>query len=378
MIDLADTAEEASFRHDLRAWLHEHAPAEPPPETLPERHQFLRAWHRRLHDGGWTGISWPARYGGRGLGVIEESIFNIELGLAEAPAGPHFGYIGRPLLHYGSEAQRQRYLPPMLASEELWCQGFSEPDAGSDLAGLSTRAVDTGDRFVVSGQKVWTSFAQFADFCLLLARTDPTKPKHAGITALVLDMRSPGVTVRPLTMSTGDAEFCEVFLDEVEVPKDNVVGNVGQGWEIALTTLAYERGPVDIGFQARFERFLARLVNEAARQGRGDDPEVRRTLASAAVAVEVLRLQCLRSLTARIESAEPPGPEGSVDKLLMASTEQQLTTAALAVLGPETLLAEASWFKAYLYARSASVYGGTREIQKNILAARVLRLPQQG
>ncbi|HZI38403.1 MAG TPA: acyl-CoA dehydrogenase family protein [Acidimicrobiia bacterium] len=376
MIDLADTTEEAAFRQELRAWLQDHAPGEPPPETLPERHRFLKAWHRRLHEGGWTGISWPTQYGGRGLGVIEESIFNVELGHAEAPAGPHFGYIGRPLLHYGTEEQKRRYLPPMLASEELWCQGFSEPDAGSDLAGLSTRAVESGERFVVSGQKVWTSFAQFADLCLLLARTDPTAPKHAGITALILDMHSPGVTVRPLAMSTGDAEFCEVFLDEVEVPKENVVGNVGQGWEIALTTLAYERGPVDIGFQARFERFLGRLVDEAARRGGKDDPAVRRTLASAAVAVEVLRLQCLRSLTTRIESAEPPGPEGSVDKLLMAATEQQLTKAALAILGPETLLADQSWFKAYLYARSASVYGGTREIQKNILASRVLQLPQ--
>ena len=376
MIDLADTPDEASFRQQLRNWLREHVPPEPPPDLLPERHHFLRAWHRSLHDGGWTGISWPTQYGGRGLGVIEESIFNVELGLSEAPAGPHFGYIGRPLLHYGTEDQKQRYLPPMLASDELWCQGFSEPDAGSDLAGLSTRAVDAGDRFVVSGQKVWTSFAQFADFCLLLARTDPSKPKHAGITALVLDMRAPGVTVRPLTMSTGDAEFCEVFLDEVDVPKENVIGNVGQGWEIALTTLAYERGPVDIGFQARFERFLARLVDEAARRGGADDPAVRRELASAAVAVEVLRLQCLRSLTTRIESAEPPGPEGSIDKVLMASTEQQLTTTALAILGPDTLVAEPSWFKAYLYARSASVYGGTREIQKNILAARVLQLPQ--
>jgi alkylation response protein AidB-like acyl-CoA dehydrogenase len=376
VIDLADTAEECAFRERLRAWLGAHAPSQPAPGPLADRHRFLLDWYRRLDDGGWTGLSWPTQYGGKGLGVMEESIFNIEIGRAEAPPGPSFGYIGRPLLHFGSEEQKRRYLPPMLASAELWCQGFSEPDAGSDLAALSTRAVDDGDQFLVSGQKVWTSFAQFADYCLLLARTDQAGPKHAGITAMILDMRSPGVTVQPLIMSTGDAEFCEVFLDQVPVPKENVIGRPGQGWHIALTTLAYERGPVDIGFQARYERFMGRLVEEIARRGTDGDPVVRRALASAAVGVEVLRLQCLRSLTTRLESTESPGPEGSIDKLLMSATEQRLVEVALQVLGPEVLLDDQDWYKAYLYARAASVYGGTREIQKNILAGRVLGLPQ--
>lgn len=376
-MDLNDSADEAAFRSELQDWLGSHAPSEEPPEgDLDARHAFLVDWHKRLHAGGWLGLSWPAEYGGRGLGPAFEAIFQEEVARAGAPDPPMLGYIGRPILQFGSDEHKARYLPPMLASEELWCQGFSESGAGSDLAALSTRAVLDGDRFVVNGHKIWTSYGQFAKYCLLLARTDPDAPAHAGISALIVEMDSPGIELEPIVTARGDAEFCEVFYDDVEVPRDNVVGELGQGWTIALTTLAYERGPVDIGYQAKFESLLQRLVVEVQERGRLDDPLARKQLARAAAGVQVLKLHVQRSLTQRMAD-EAPGPEGSIDKLVMANTEQTLMAAALDLLGTAALDKDGyDWFGDYLYGRAATIYGGTAQIQKNILAQRVLGLPR--
>ncbi len=374
-MDLADTATEAAFRSRLRHWLVEHAPPEPLPAEFDEAHPFLVDWHRRLYAGGWLGLSWPAEYGGQGLGPIEEAIFAEELARSGAPSGPLLGYIGRPLLSVGTEDQKRRYLGPMLSSEELWCQGFSEPGAGSDLANVRTRAVDAGDHFVVTGQKIWTSFAQFADWCFLLARTTSEGPRHAGLSALIVDMHSAGITVRPIRQITGNREYSEVFFDEVAVPRAQLLGRPGDGWAVAMTLLAYERGPVDIGFQSKHRRVLAQLREEVIARGRDRDPLTRLEIARAAVAVEVLRLHVLRGLSQRITGRDP-GPEGSVDKVLMSNVEQQLMQTATSTLGPRSLLDDDGWFDSYLYSRSASIYGGTREIQKNILATRVLGLPR--
>ncbi len=377
MIDLTDSPSEATFRRDLRSWLEANIPSEPMPTRLDARHAFLTVWHKKLYSAGYIGISWPTEYGGRGLGVAEEAIFSQEIGRIGAPPGPMLGYIGRPLLSHGTPEQRQRYLPAMLRSEELWCQGFSEPNAGSDLAGLQTRAVDEGDHFLISGQKVWTSYGQFARYCLLLARTRTDGPKQGGITAFIVDLQTPGITIRPIVQMTGDEEFCEVFYDDVIVPKENVVGEVNQGRAIAMMTVAYERGPVDIGHQAKFEVMLEHLAASLRDSGR-TDPETRRKVARAAVGVEILRLRCVQSLVRRAHGT-PPGPDTSVDKLLMASTEQCLLTTAIELVGGEELSGgDTDWFNAYLYSRAATVYGGTAQIQKNILATKVLQLPVEG
>lgn len=376
MIDLDDSASEANFRSGLRAWLAANMPDDRAPTRLDQRHQFLVRWHRKLYEAGYVGLSWPEEYGGRGLGPVEEAILSQELAAAGAPPGPMLGYIGRPLLMFGTDEQRDRYLPAMLRSEDLWCQGFSEPNAGSDLASLRTKAVLDGDHYVVSGQKVWTSYGQFARYCLLLARTRSDGPKHAGISAFIVDLTSPGITVRPIAQMTGDKEFCEVFYDEVRVPRENLIGAEGQGWQIAMMTVAYERGPVDIGYQAKFEVILGELARSMPR-GDAANQIKRRELARAAVAVEVLRLRCLQSLTRRANGAEP-GPETSVDKLLMAASEQRLLSTAIDLLGAGEVTGDhRPWFDAYLYSRSASVYGGSEQIQKNILATRVLRLPAE-
>ena len=329
-------------------------------------------WYRLLYRHGWLGLSWPVEYGGRGLGPIEEAILNEEVGSAGGPPLPASGYIGRPILHHGSEEQKRQWLPPMLSFEEQWCQSFSEPGAGSDLAGISTRAVLEEGFYRLSGQKIWTSYGQFARFALVLTRTEPDSQRHHGLSLLVVDLTSPGVEVRPIITAEGAAEFCEVFYDDVAVPAGNLVGEAGQGWAYAMTTLAYERGPVDIGFQARYQSMLKDL----AAQLTDEDPVTAEAIGRAAIAVEVLRMRSLQTLTRRADGALP-GSEGSVDKLLMASTEQLLMRTALDLLGSRAFTdADSLWFRRYLYSRAATVYGGTAEIQKHIIAERVLHLPR--
>jgi alkylation response protein AidB-like acyl-CoA dehydrogenase len=376
-MDLFDNEEEAAFRSRLRAWLDLNAPRSPLPADFEGHKTALIAWHQRLYEAGWVGLSWPEEYGGQGLGPEMEAILQEELSRVGAPPPPSIGYIGRAIMRFGTDAQRRRYLPPLLSSQEQWCQGFSEPSAGSDLASLRTRAEVNGDSFVINGQKIWTSRARFAHHCFLLARTGPSVPKQAGISAIIVDMRTDGITVRPIIEATrNDLHFCEVFFDDVVVPRDQLVGALGQGWQIAQSILAYERGPIDIGAQAQQFATLQNIVDEARAHGLGTDPETRHACARASIAIEVLRLRSLSSLTMR-SRGETPGPSGSVDKLLMSSAQQLLLRTAMDILGPAASIGHREWYNHYLESRAASIYGGTAQIQKSILANRLLGLSER-
>jgi alkylation response protein AidB-like acyl-CoA dehydrogenase len=376
-MDFRDDDAEARFRSALRAWLAANIPTTPAPSGGPGRAAFWSDWHKALHRGGWMGLSWPVAVGGRGLPAVYEAILNDEVGAAGAPPVPHVGFLGRALLHHGTDEQQRRFLPGLLSGDEVWCQGFSEPGAGSDLAALSTRAVLVGDRWVVNGQKVWTSDAAWADHCLLLARTEPDAPRHQGISALVVDMHQPGVEVRPIVQINGDTEFNEVFLTDAEAPADAVVGARGQGWAIAMTTVGYERGPADVGFSSRYARLITELEHDAAADAAGGlDPSLRTDLARAHVGVAVLRAHVVRSLSARTDHGAP-GAEGSVDKLLATRVEQRLHHLASDLAGADALTgAQPDVLADYLYSRAQSIAGGTSQIQRSIVAERILGLPR--
>ncbi|MEM7140660.1 MAG: acyl-CoA dehydrogenase family protein [Actinomycetota bacterium] len=372
-IDYADSPEEAQFRASFRTWVQEHHPGTPPPAAdTAAQHEFRRDWHKAMHAGGWLGLSWPLEYGGRAMSPIYEAIINDELGRAELPnaVGP-LNWLGRALLLYGTDEQREEYLAPMLKGDTQWCQGFSEPGAGSDLAGLSTHGDLDGDRYLVTGQKLWTSGAQFADYCLVLTRTNRDLPKHQGISMLIADMTAPGITVQPVAQSWGGDRFCEVFFDETPVPVENRLGDEGDGWGMAGAVLAYERGPSEIGIVATWQRKLAELA-----AGLDDDAEKTVDYGRSLVAVEACRVHLLEGLSRRAEG-EDPGPASSVDKLLMVRAEQTLGTsefdarAAGAVTGEDSAAAND-----YVYSRAASIYGGTEQIQKGIIATRILGLPR--
>ncbi|MFD0661714.1 acyl-CoA dehydrogenase family protein [Thermocatellispora tengchongensis] len=305
-MDYRDTPEEAEFRASLRAWLAENIPAGwDKIEDRDEAARMQRAWHRTLYEAGYIGMSWPKEYGGRSLSPMYEAILNEEAGNLNAPRLPSVGYIGRAVFTYGSEEQKKRFLPPLLSGEAQWCQGFSEPEAGSDLASLRTLARLDGDHYVVNGQKMWTSGGQYADWCLLLARTDPDVPKHKGISAFLVSMREPGVTVRPIVLASGEAETCEVFWDDVRIPVAQRLGAPGEGWRIAMTTVAYERGPADIGFIASYRHTLRRVERLAAERGLLERPETRKKLAAAYVRGEVLRLNCMEQPRCASPGASP-------------------------------------------------------------------------
>jgi alkylation response protein AidB-like acyl-CoA dehydrogenase len=370
------SAQEETFRTELHAWLVGNIPA-----TWPDGNDeesvvaALRQWHRSLAAGGWVGLSLPVEVGGRGLLPLYEGIFNEEIALTGAPPAPrNVNFLARSLLGFGSPDQRERFLRPLLACEELWCQGFSEPGAGSDLASLRTRAELDGDEYVVNGQKVWTTFGKWADWCLLLARTDPDLAKHKGISALALRMDSPGVTVRPLRQINRSEELSEIFFDDVRVPASQLIGAPGDGWRLAMKTLAYERGPADVGAVARNGRLL-REMQEALGRDPNPPSAIARRLARVAVHMEILRLHVLRSLSAR--ARQEPGPEGSVDKLLMADVEQELARLHLDILGPAALVGadESGPLGNYLHSRAMTIYGGSAQIQRNIIAQRVLGMP---
>src|SRR4051812_43788829 len=276
------------------------------------------------------------------------------------------------MLRFGTDAQRRRHIPAILSAEEIWCQGFSEPDAGSDLASLRTRAVEHDDHFVLSGQKTWVSWGQYAGWCGVLARTDDTVARHRGISMFIVDMASPGVEVRPMTQITGHAEFSELFLDDVVVPKENLLADRGDGWKIAMHTLGHERGTAALPRQVKLRTWLDRAVQDAAAQGRLDDPLVQVQLAQALIGVEVLRHHAYRTVGEFLNGGAV-GPDSSTVKLLMAETEQRLAASAFEILGPE----DEFWTETYLYSRAASVYGGTQQIQRNIIADRILALPQE-
>jgi len=391
-MDFSYSSEDERFRRDLRAWLAASTPAReervPHDEaSLAEEFAFLREWQRRLWEAGYVGLLWPREYGGRGARPTQQAILNQELARARAPQLLNrvgINNTGPTLIAHGSEAQKRRFLSKILSGEEVWCQLFSEPNAGSDLAALRTRAEPDGDRFLVTGQKVWTSYAQLSKWAILLARTDPALPKHRGLTYLILDMESPGITIRPLRQITGSTEFSEVFLDGVPVPREHVVGAVGQGWEIAMTTLAHERGT---GFAFK-EQVLQKIAIEdlarlARARGRAGDPTVRQEIARGWIDVEIMRLMNCRTLT-RLERGEEPGPESSLVKLFWASLTQRLHQLALELEGPFTQLVAGSphaiedgrWQQAFLWSRVGAIAGGTSEVQANIVAQRILGLPR--
>ena len=384
-MDLFLSESERRFRDDLREWLAANVPREPLAdwrESADETNfEKLRAWEQELYEGGWAAVAWPREYGGRGASHVEQAIFGEEYARAGAPPRVNdlgAGVVGPTLIEFGTEEQRRRFLPPLLRAEEIWCQGFSEPEAGSDLAAVKTRAVRSGGELVVSGQKVWTSLARFADWMYALVTTQP-EVRHRGLTCLLIDMRSPGVTVKPLVQITGDPQFGEVFFSEVRVPRENVVGEVDKGWRIAMASLGYDRAAA-LGNHATFRRTWERVF-ELSRQV--DDPVIRHRVAQAFVEVEVFRLMSYRAAT-RLGRHRVPGPEASVAKLYWSEMNCRLQELALDILGPAAELAPSApeavdggrWPKTYLYARAGTIYAGTSEIQKNIIAQRLLGLPR--
>ncbi|MBX3025217.1 acyl-CoA dehydrogenase family protein [bacterium] len=389
-MDLAYSPAEERFRSDLRAWL-EANPAPPEPEELGAWVAQGKAWQRRLYEAGWCGVHWPKAYGGRGASLIEQIIFQEEMARVGAPqlinlAGLTMG--GPVLIAHGSEEQKRRHLQAILSAEEIWCQGFSEPNAGSDLAALRTRAVVDGDDFIVTGQKVWTSFARYADWCMLLARTDVEAPKHKGITFLLVDMHSPGVTVRPLRQINGDEDFNEVFFADVRVPRRNVVGAVNGGWDIAITTLMHERQTLTYSRQLQsrvaLEQLLALARRWPAATPLARQPLARQQLAAAVIDSAAMRHTALRHLTAVLRGGTP-GPEGSIEKLFWSEMYQRMLEHAVALLGPHGQLLRGSahvvdegrWPHLMLYSRGRTIAAGSSEIQRNIIAERVLGLPRQ-
>jgi alkylation response protein AidB-like acyl-CoA dehydrogenase len=379
-VDLTFNAAEAAFRDELRGWLAANPPDPKPAEDAGEdaHYAWRRNWQRRLYEGGWAAPHWPVRYGGRGSTLTESAIYFEELGRARVPLPANIlGLLlgGPTVMVWGSEAQKERYLAPILSGEEIWCQGFSEPDAGSDLAALKTRAVRDGEEWVVRGQKVWTSGAQYAKWCMLVARTDSQAPKHKGLTYFLMDMEQDAVQVRPLRQITGEAEFNELFIEEARIPQENVVGGEGNGWKVALTTLMNERAGLGFTLQIRMRQLLDDLLAEASARGMMRDPLYADALADLYMRCESIRLLAWKGLT-DTERYGQPGPEGSLVKWLWSETNQLLTQLAADVVGAAALTAGTSWSYELLRARGNSIEGGTTEILKNIVAERVLGLPR--
>ncbi len=376
-MDLTLSPQEESFREELRAWLADHHPG-PAPDGDEAAFQFQRDWQRTLATDRWAGLSWPEEYGGRGATLVEQAIFNEEMAAARAPAMANLlGLVmgGPVVIAHGSEEQKQRYLGPILSAEEIWCQGFSEPESGSDLASLKTKAVKSNGGWAVTGQKVWTTLAHRAKWCMLVARTDSDAPKHQGLTYFLMDMDQEAVQVRPLVQITGEPEFNELFMEDAYIPDENVVGGVGNGWGVAITTLMHERAGLAFGLQVQLKIALGEVIDLIRAQGLEGDPIVRQRLAQLYIEAEALRLNAWRGLT-QIMKTGVPGPEGSLPKWQWSDINQELTEFALEVLGPEAPRADSEWTYRYLRARANSIEGGTTEILKNIIAERVLGLPR--
>jgi alkylation response protein AidB-like acyl-CoA dehydrogenase len=376
-MDLTLTESEAAFRDEVRSWLEENDPG-PPPSDPGQQVQFELEWQRKLHSGGWAGVSWPQEYGGRGATLIEQAIFLEELARAKAPRPANIlGLVmgGPVVIAHGNEEQKSRFLEPILSAEEIWCQGFSEPESGSDLASLKTRAVKSNGTWKVTGQKVWTSYAHVAKWCMLLARTDPDAPKHKGITYFILDMDQDAVEVRPLRQITGDPEFNEIFLEEAEIPEENVIGEVGGGWQVAITTLMFERAGLGAAAVLGLKRTFEDLIAVIRERGLEHDPLIRQRIAELQIGIEAMRLGGLRAMTETMKNGIP-GPEGSLGKWQWADYNQGLTELANEILGPEGMKADTEWSYRFLRARGNSIEGGTTEVLKNIIAERVLGLPR--
>jgi alkylation response protein AidB-like acyl-CoA dehydrogenase len=376
-VDLTLSPQEEAFRDELRGWLDDNHPGDEPGGDEAS-FEFRRAWQRKLADAGYAGLSWPKEYGGRGATLVEQAIFGEEIARARAPQmanvlGLAMG--GPVVIAHGTEEQKERYLQPILTAEEIWCQGFSEPEAGSDLASLKTKAVKSNGGWKVTGQKVWTTFAQHAKWCMLVARTDPDAPKHKGLTYFLMDMEQDAVQVRPLRQITGEAEFNELFIEEADIPDENVVGGVGNGWGVAITTLMHERAGLAFGLQVQLKIALGQLTELIRERGLDQDPLIRQRLAQRYIESEALRLNAWRGLT-QIMKTGVPGPEGSLPKWLWSDINQALTEMAVEVRGADGPLADDEWTYRFLRARANSIEGGTTEILKNIVAERVLGLPR--
>ncbi len=388
-MDLNLTPQEKQFRDEFRSWLGENKPARWMAATHSETNEaykeYMRDWQKKLFDGGWAGISWAKEYGGRGATLIEQAIFHEELAKAGTPE--LIGIIGLSLagptiISMGTEEQKNRYLANILSADEIWCQGFSEPNSGSDVASLGAKAVMDGDDFVVNGQKIWTSFAQMADMCLLLVRTDNDAPKHKGITCLLVDMKSEGISVRPLRQMSGDSGFNEVFFTNVRVPVSQVLGEVNNGWKAAITALMNERANLGAGMVMLRRNYdaLIKRSRTTMRNGKAasDDPVIRQKLAQAYIELQILDHNSLRSLTTTSKTGVP-GPEGSILKLCwseMNQRNQQIAQEILGHSGQLTAFDDGLWSYAYLRSRGNTIEAGTSEIQRNILAERVLGLPK--
>ncbi len=391
-MDLHLSEQHLKFRDELRAWLQANL-RRPWRDELRDPHatenslmELRRAWQRKLYTAGYLGMDWPPEWGGRGGTEVDNAIMEAELAAADAPQIPNFlgiGLLGPALMHHGTEAQRRRFIPPMLSADEVWCQGFSEPGAGSDLAALRTSARLDGDSFVLNGQKIWTTFGPWADWIFVLARTD-AKDRHGGISFILCKLDTPGVTVRPLRQITGESEFGEVFFEDARVPRENLVGQIGEGWRIAMTVLAYERGTASLVYAARFGRDLALLASTCKELGR-TGTAVREKLGRLLVENEVMRANGLRTL-ADLADGKVPGPESSLEKIYWSEFDKRFRETALDILGAGGQLLRTSaearpdvdWTREYLWARAGTIYSGSSEIQRNIIAKRVLNLPTEG
>ena len=394
-MDFNYTQEDQAFRTEVRTWLEANKKFAPPPSNIMadegEGDWEARVnWHKKLNAGGWVAVNWPKEYGGRGATVMQRLIYREELsrlGLNEPMIGMGINLIGPTLIHWGTEEQKKNHIPKILKAEEVWCQGYSEPGAGSDLASVQTRAVDDGDDFVVNGQKTWTSIAQHADMIFALVRTDPAAPKHKGISYLLIDMHSPGVTVRPLVQMTGGKGFNEVFFEDVRVPKKNIVGERNNGWQVAMTTLMFERGGGGGEGMMGEVYELARLARRIPRSGNGStawaDSSVRQKVAEFAAEAQALRYTGYRQLTRQLKGL-PPGPEGSMMKLCGTELALKIAIYAMELLGPYSQLEfnapfavdKGKWSFRMLAARGPTIYAGTNQIQHNIIGERVLGLPK--
>ena len=374
-MDFRDSPEEAAFRARLRAWLPDNNPHLPPSSTSDEYWERQPDWHRSLHAAGFFGLTWPAQYGGHDLPTVYDVIVDEELARADAPPRPNLGYLVQAMLHHADDDVKARFLPRLVSGHDRWCQGFSEPEAGSDLAALRTRADRDGDEFVITGQKIWTSYSDLADWCFLLARTDPEAPKHKGLTAFAVPMDEPGISRRPLKMMNGiTREFGEVQFDAARVPAANMIGAPGEGWRVAMTVLAHEREPQELGNASRYTKTVDKLKRLVAAEPERYDTEQYRTLAWAMVEADMLRHLVSRRLSDRLDGIQH-GAEASVDKLLMTWVEQAVGHAAVEIAGPAHDGGDPTMLNTYLYSRAQSVMGGTAQIQRNLVATRVLGLP---
>jgi alkylation response protein AidB-like acyl-CoA dehydrogenase len=393
-MDLNLTVEEAAFRDEFRAWLESNVPNDWSSwreKPLEESFPYLRAWQRKLHEGRWAAVSWPKEYGGRSASLMQQAIFWEEMARVEAPPMANalgLGLIGPTIIAYGTEVQKQRFIPKILSAEEIWCQGFSEPNAGSDLASLQTEARLDGEHYIVNGQKVWTSYGWVGDWCELVVRTDPTVPKHKGLSVLLVDMKSPGVEVRPLRQMTGESEFNELFFRDVRVAAENLLGKVNDGWNVAMSTLMYERGSYGARLHLIFKRYINRLVELSRTTPRNggtaaQDPLIRQKLAQLFAEIEIMRLNQLRAFS-RITATGVPGPEGSIQKIFWSELNQRLQQIAQEILGPYGQLLQGDsyavdkgiWSYGYLRTRGNTIEAGTSEVQRNIIGHFVLGLPR--